>query len=385
MKKGMIRPVVICLLFFVLSSCYTYENTQQARIVSAPAQSVTVEAFDDEISYNLDLRAVASVFADSRNLEDFERMLNEYDRGISNLDLNHDGYVDYLRVVEVYENGTHLILLQAALDYDVFQDVASIIVESRGEDNISVQIVGDPYIYGTAYIIDPIYYRTPVIYSSFRSPGYMIWSSPYYWGYYPAYYHYRNPIYTNTYMNSVYINANNNYRYDKAVRNQRTVSSMQKNVSRNDYARTNPGQSFSSRNTNVKNAREIQSSNNRNTQTTTNSTRNSSSSTRNSGNTTNSSSSTRSSSSGTNSNINNSPSTRSSSSGTNSNTNNSPSTRSSSSGTNTNNSSSRRGDSNSSVNSNTNNSSSTRSSSSGTNSNNSSSTRSSSSSSSGRR
>ena len=384
----MIIPVAICLLFLAFSSCYTYVDSQTMG-TSTSARSVTVEALDDEISYNLDLRAVATLFADSRNLEDFEHMLNEYDRGISNLDLNQDGYVDYLRVVEMYEKGTHLILLQAVLDYNVFQDVATIVVEGRNQNNVSVQIIGDPFIYGSAYIINPVFYRSPIIYSSLWSSNYMAWSSPYYWGNYPTYYHYRAPERTNIYVNNVYVNVNtnNNYRYANTVKNQRTVARMQANVSRNDYARANPGQSFSSRNTNVNNAREIQTRN-RSTQATTNSSRSSSpSSTRNSDNATNNSSSSRSSSSGTvNSNTNNSSSSRSNSSGTvNSNTNNSSSSRSNSSGTvnsNTNNSSSGRSSSSGTVNSNTNNSSSRRSNSSGTvnsNTNNSSSSRSSSS------
>ncbi|MCL1933928.1 MAG: hypothetical protein FWF53_08995 [Candidatus Azobacteroides sp.] len=370
MKKGMITPIAVCLLFLALSSCQTYVNTG----TSTSGNSITVEALDDEISYNLDLRAVATLFADSRNTEDFERMLNDYDRGISNLDLNHDGYVDYLRVVETYENGTHLFLLQAALDYDVFQDVATIVVENN-QDGVSVDIIGDPFIYGSSYIINPVFSRTPMIYSSFRTPGYTSWYSPYYWGYYPVYYHYRAPIRTNVYVTNVYnvVNVNNNYRYVNSISNRRTVDRMQSSLSRNDYARANPRQSFSSRNANVTNAREIQTRN-ANTRTTTSSSRSSSSlATRNSDNATNNSSSSRSGSSGTINSSNNN-SSRSSSSGT-VNSSNNNSSRSNSSGTNTNSSS--RSSSSGTVNSNTNNSS--RSSSSGTNTNSSSSSRSSSS------
>ena len=65
---------------------------------------VTVEAINNDISYSLDLKAVASIFGDSRTLEDFERRLNDYDAQISNLDLNSDGEIDYLRVIETSEN-----------------------------------------------------------------------------------------------------------------------------------------------------------------------------------------------------------------------------------------------------------------------------------------
>ena len=78
-------------------------------------QRVTVKATNYDISDNLDLEAVASMFGDASNLEDFERNLNDPEIQISNLDLNEDGFVDYLRVVESTEDGLHLILIQAVL------------------------------------------------------------------------------------------------------------------------------------------------------------------------------------------------------------------------------------------------------------------------------
>jgi cystathionine beta-lyase family protein involved in aluminum resistance len=74
---------------------------------------------NSEISDNLDLRAVASIFGDSRNLQDFERRLNDPELQISNLDLNNDNEVDYLRVIETVENRTHVIIIQSILDNDV--------------------------------------------------------------------------------------------------------------------------------------------------------------------------------------------------------------------------------------------------------------------------
>ena len=48
----------------------------------------TVNASNSEISDNLDLKAVASIFGDSKNLEDFENRLNNPKYKISNLDLS---------------------------------------------------------------------------------------------------------------------------------------------------------------------------------------------------------------------------------------------------------------------------------------------------------
>ena len=79
--------------------------------VVTPAKTVYVNATSD-LSYDLDLQAVAIAFAEARTLEEFEWYLNDYSRQISNLDLNRDGYVDYLRVVEQIYSGTHLIIIQ---------------------------------------------------------------------------------------------------------------------------------------------------------------------------------------------------------------------------------------------------------------------------------
>ena len=122
------------------------------------AQNVTtVRANSSDISDNLDLQAVASIFGDSRDLEDFERRLNDPDMMISNLDLNNDGRVDYLRVVELAEQNTHVIVLQSVLGPDTFQDVATVEVERDRQNNVTVQVVGDPYIYGPSYIYQPVY------------------------------------------------------------------------------------------------------------------------------------------------------------------------------------------------------------------------------------
>jgi putative cell wall-binding protein len=79
-------------------------------ITSVFAQDrTTVTANNSEISDNLDLRAVASIFGDSKDLADFERRLNNPEVPISNLDLNGDNQVDYLRVIETVEGNAHLI------------------------------------------------------------------------------------------------------------------------------------------------------------------------------------------------------------------------------------------------------------------------------------
>jgi len=221
-------------------------------------QRISVQAQNNDISYNLDLQAVSSIFGESRNLEEFEMRLNDYDNQISNLDLNEDGEVDYLRVIETSDNNMHVVVIQAVLDQDVFQDVATVVVEKDRNRRTYVQVIGDPYLYGDDYIIEPIYVRTPSIFSFFWGRSYHRWSSPYYWGYYPSYYHNRRPYETNIYMTNVYahVNRQHSYRYAESRRNNYSVK-LHNSISRNDYGRRNPSRSFSHRNTNVRNKQEF--------------------------------------------------------------------------------------------------------------------------------
>ena len=219
----------------------------------------TVEAINNDISNNLDLKAVSTAFGESKNLEDFENKLNDYDSGISNLDLNNDGQVDYLRVVEKMENNTHVVVIQAVVDKDVFQDVATIVVDKDQNNNTTVQVIGDPYIYGANYIIEPAYYYTPSIFSFFWGPDYYGWHSPYYWGYYPAHFQHHRPYELNVYLSNVYghINHNHQYYYSNTIRNQYAVN-IRTTISRNDYATIHPERTFNTRNENVRNKRDFE-------------------------------------------------------------------------------------------------------------------------------
>ena len=123
------------------------------------------------------------------NREDFERRLNDPDNRLSNLDLNNDGYVDFLRVVEVEEKGTHLVVIQAVIGDNLFQDVATVIVEGTNETSATVTIVGSRDIYGDNYVIVPTYVVRPVIFGWFWTPAYAVYHSAWYWGFYPSYYH----------------------------------------------------------------------------------------------------------------------------------------------------------------------------------------------------
>lgn len=155
--------------------------------VSAKAEeSVTIDAKSESIADGLDLRAVITLFARSADLEKFETALNNPDSAFTNLDLNGDGQVDYLRVIEHTTGSTHKVVIQAVLATDIYQDVATITVDKDENGNYSMKAKGDERIYGENYIIEPVFYYRPVIYDWFWGPSWYAWHSPYYWDYWPG-------------------------------------------------------------------------------------------------------------------------------------------------------------------------------------------------------
>ena len=213
------------------------------------AQDVTtVRANNSDISDNLDLQAVASIFGDSRDLEDFEKRLNDPSTQISNLDLNGDSRVDYLRVIEATEGNTHLIILQSVLGVDTFQDVATIEVERDRSNNVRVQVVGDTFMYGPNYIYEPIYVSRPYIYDVFWVSSYRPYYSPWYWGYYPTYYSYWSPYPVYRYRNNINVHINHRHTYNYVNTRYSTRAASLYNTRRsNAYERQHPDRSFARR------------------------------------------------------------------------------------------------------------------------------------------
>ncbi|MBK8599977.1 MAG: hypothetical protein IPN80_04945 [Flavobacterium sp.] len=243
MKTSIIYPV----LFFIL---FALPIVAQDR--------TTINATSSEISDNLDLRAIASIFGDARDLEDFERQLNDPKIQISNLDLNDDNQVDYLRVIESVDGNAHLIVVQAVLGRDIYQDVATIEVEKDRNNQVQVQVVGDVYMYGHNYIYEPVYVGTPVIYSTFWIPTYRPYCSMWYWNYYPTFYYAWTPCPVFRYRNNIglHINFNHHYNYVNYRSCHRAVALYEGRRS-NYCERTAPNRGFAYRNNNVKNRYEL--------------------------------------------------------------------------------------------------------------------------------
>ncbi len=165
---------------------------------------------------NFNLYAVLDVFQKSKTFEDFEREINTRGSNINNLDLNNDGYVDYISVVSYNQGHFHSIVLRDSFGSDDYQDVAVIEVSKNNAGKVLIQLIGDEALYGDNYIVEPSSGYTegtpnpgytgaesamignyspsrivfvndwPIVLSLF-SPHFSLYISPWYWGYYPVY------------------------------------------------------------------------------------------------------------------------------------------------------------------------------------------------------
>lgn len=244
-----------------LMSC----TSQSSLVASARAdETITVTATSTDISENLNLKTVATLFGQAENLEEFEAMINNPDSAFSNLDLNGDGQVDYLRVIETAQDDQHLVVIQAVLAKDIYQDVASIFVQKDPEtQSVTVQVIGDEYIYGTNYVIEPVYLYRPVIYDWFWGASWVAWHSPYYWDYWPGWWRPYHCIDPYLYWDHCYWHHYHHpiCSYHMPPRPHHHYADLHHHhLHRHDWATRHPERSFATRNAsrNITNARGIE-------------------------------------------------------------------------------------------------------------------------------
>ena len=175
----------------------THVTTQVPKHTTA--QTVTVTTYNTDMSFDLDLHAVAAAYSEARSTREFEQLLNSSKYMINNLDLNRDGYVDYLRVIETRKGQYYAYLIQACLAPTVFQDVATLVAERRAS-TLYVEVVGDSYLYGYNYVVRPTFVKRPPMWDVYGYTNYTVWVSPYYYGAWPNYYTRPKTVYITHYQ-----------------------------------------------------------------------------------------------------------------------------------------------------------------------------------------
>ncbi|MEO8516790.1 MAG: hypothetical protein ABI426_08600 [Flavobacterium sp.] len=188
------KPFITCLLVLVgMTSALSQEKDNS-----------------DSTGENFSLEGALAMFKNANTLEDFEKLLNEENNNVNNLDLNDDGDIDYVSVEDIMNGDNHVIVLSAVLGDNEKQDIATIDIEKTGKEQAELQITGDNDLYAANTIAEPSDVSekldssgkgpaVPVIitkgmvvnvwfWPSIRfiyAPGYHVWVSPNRWGYYP--------------------------------------------------------------------------------------------------------------------------------------------------------------------------------------------------------
>lgn len=175
------------LFFWSLVGILTFQNIEAQN-------RANINAVNSQISADLDLKSIARIFGEAQNLEDFEIRLNDPEYQISNLDLNEDNEVDYLRVVESIENRSHLIVIQAVLDHTLFQDVATITLEKNNLNSAPITIVGNQSLFGSNYYYRPVLHRNSIILNLIWKSNYRPYYSNWRWKKYPNSFCSRKPF-----------------------------------------------------------------------------------------------------------------------------------------------------------------------------------------------
>src|SRR3990170_2329950 len=105
-------------LFSVIATVLSGTMTSHGQVVEA-------EVPGDHFS----LEGALELFKRSDSPEEFERLLNSPDSKVNNLDLNADGYIDYIRVHDRYQGNVHAFIIQAVISESEVQDIAVITLE----------------------------------------------------------------------------------------------------------------------------------------------------------------------------------------------------------------------------------------------------------------
>jgi hypothetical protein len=138
-------------LFSCLLLLLSFTPTLLAQEASTPS------AESELLGDNFSLEGALEMFKLSSSLAAFEARLNDESNSVNNLDLNADGEVDYIRVIDnVSTDGKdHAIVLQVPVNEAESQDIAVIAIEKVAEEDAVLQIIGDELLYGTDHLVEP--------------------------------------------------------------------------------------------------------------------------------------------------------------------------------------------------------------------------------------
>jgi hypothetical protein len=192
------------------------------------ATSVSARATEDSTGLpgdHFSLQGALEMFKQSSSIEEFEKLINTESNNVNNLDLNGDGDIDYVNVIDKADKDVHAFILRVAVSATENQDIAVIELEKTGDTTAMLQIIGDDEMYGEQVIVEPsdegdeletddagkgsgpsfrydfteasriivnVFYW-PSVRFVFR-PAYVPWVSPWRWRHYPGWWRPWRPV-----------------------------------------------------------------------------------------------------------------------------------------------------------------------------------------------
>jgi uncharacterized membrane protein YgcG len=152
------------------------------------SQAQTTAAVSTDPSINLDLGSLMDLVKTSRDVNDIEVRLNQ-PGGINFCDIDNDGNVDYIRVVE-YNNPPIVGYKFIAVTPNFEKQVATI---EFNRSNNSAYAQGNPAYYGHNSYYNTQFTLTDWLILNYMFSPHVIYISPYHYGYYrPGYTRYRS-------------------------------------------------------------------------------------------------------------------------------------------------------------------------------------------------
>ena len=190
------------------------QSQQTSTTTSAPPSNTsnsnaTVAATDQDEYWakdNLDLQRAGDLFEDAESPEEFEQLLNKPD-SINNLDLNGDGWVDYVSVREFddRDDNTRGLSLFSSFGPGLVQEVAQMFLfrDTPNVPGARMLVRGNDQIYGANQFYEANWLDKAIPLASSLFGSHTPYQSPYYFDNYPSGYNTYQVVETPLYRSRV--------------------------------------------------------------------------------------------------------------------------------------------------------------------------------------
>src|SRR5688500_3773593 len=192
MRYLKLSAAIFVILSFLIA-CNRNDSQPIATTEPYPNDAAIIDPERDDYwaKDNFDLQRVGNYLEESDDPVEFERYLND-DDGINNLDLNGDGYADYVSVEEFDDRDSNSrgLSLFSRFGPDIIQEIARIFLYRDGPDYPGARFLinGNEQLYGDNYYYETNWQDRPIDLATYLFNDHDRYQSPYYYDNYPSWY-----------------------------------------------------------------------------------------------------------------------------------------------------------------------------------------------------